>query len=194
METLPGSCTTQSQDEYCFGHSGIGCQSVAVLDSCGEGKQAVSVGSIAHDTCCLACKEGIACSGSAPGPLSITSLDDSQPCALEWRKAVWNSLDGRFWCEAKKEHEASNLDVLPDPARTYGVSNYWGKHVEDRSVHAIRALAHLCAPSGTALSCLDCDTCSNCNAGIGDSQFCCSGHFAHVKYQWWTGKRWGKCS
>jgi len=55
--------------------------------------QDVAVGSIMHDNCCVTNHgNGAYCSGEAPG------TDELDPvCMREWRKAVWNKIDGRFW-------------------------------------------------------------------------------------------------
>lgn len=177
-------CVQQTEEEHCFGYVGPGCDKTPG-DNCGEGRQAVSVGSLAHDACCYECTGGLACSGTAPSLISRESLDDSYPCSPEWRKAVWNQLDKRFWCKDQYA-QPSNVTVISSKEETeqrqYGIAKYEGKSLGNRVLQPYTAIEALCAPAGTKLDCIDCAPCvSDCEAGIGDSDFCCSGRFIAVR-------------
>jgi hypothetical protein len=200
-DTLPRYCHKMTEPETCFGAVGPKCDKLIGLDSCPQGWQAVSVGSLVHDTCCHHCEEGTYCSSVlSADPLSWTSYmysnrsfqDDvakDYPCTLEWRKAVWNLLDKRSWC-APQSAEESDMALAPGN-RKYDTTTYWGFLKERRTLQNVKATAGLCAPNGTSLDCLDCSVCEDCPAGIGDSDFCCSGYF--VKVQSVMGKRFGTC-
>eukprot|EP00747_Dinoflagellata_sp_TGD_P115009 gnl/TRDRNA2_/TRDRNA2_172048_c1_seq1.p1 gnl/TRDRNA2_/TRDRNA2_172048_c1~~gnl/TRDRNA2_/TRDRNA2_172048_c1_seq1.p1 ORF type:complete len:324 (+),score=43.17 gnl/TRDRNA2_/TRDRNA2_172048_c1_seq1:22-993(+) len=193
-DTQPQFCTAAAGIETCFGNQGSKCNKVPVLDHCGPGQQAVSVGSLAHDTCCRECKEGLQCSSQAPSAFtSLQALNGNYPCATEWRKAVWNALDDRYWC-VPISTAASNVTSVPGQ-REYDTTSYTGHPKDRRILHNVQATSVLCAPEGTALDCIGCSECQGdqCAPGIGDSNFCCSGHFSMVQKND-VGKEWGTCA
>jgi hypothetical protein len=167
---------------------------VRPFDQCGWGQQAVSVGSLSHDACCRACAQGVACSDEGISAVSLETIDDSKPCALEWRKATWNFIDDRYWCTQKTAAVSDLSSFRTDAPRSYGVSNYWGSLIGVRSVPTLRATVKLCAPAGTKLDCLGCRGTTSRNRQ-GDAQFCCTGYFSKVESPWWApGKVWGVCA
>jgi len=192
-DSLPGFCKAPTWIETCFGAQGAKCEKVPVLDRCGEGFQAVSVGSLAHDSCCRQCTDGLQCSRQAPKATSSEAFNNDYPCALEWRKAVWNALDDRFWCVPVTDAAS---DVTPvKGTREYDTTTYAGHLEQRRILHNVAATSVLCAPAGTNLDCIGCSTCEDgsCSAGVGDSGFCCSGQFMKVQKDV-IGKEWGTCA
>jgi len=198
-------CSPQTEDELCFGFAGSKCTRIPHNDACPRGQQAVSVGSLTHDTCCRYCKDGFACSHISQGHvfttagLSSEKLDD-QPCGYEWRKAVWNTFDKRYWCSDQPEGVSHPMTLLKTN-REYDIYDHFGKKFEDgrRSVPDIGVTHGMCAPAGTFLDCIGCKDCSgSCTPvpGIGDSQFCCSGAYSVIQSVRRFKKTWiwGKCS
>mmetsp|Transcript_4442 Transcript_4442/g.7753 ORF Transcript_4442/g.7753 Transcript_4442/m.7753 type:complete len:317 (-) Transcript_4442:155-1105(-) len=138
-----------------------------------------SVGSILHDLCCIKNPQGAFCTGTNY-PIDETinlwgNADNSCACIMEWRKAAWNLLRGRYW-EASFNEAAfsSDLNAVPGLIReswlpTGSGTNYisyksnWG--LEENG-----ATAQLCAPSGTKLDCPSED----------DTIVVLTAHFAHT--------------
>ncbi|CAE7254532.1 rnf44 [Symbiodinium sp. CCMP2456] len=60
-----------------------------------------SVGSILHDLCCMEHQSGAFChSSNYPIGATINALGNTNndcACLMEWRKAAWNVLRGRYW-------------------------------------------------------------------------------------------------
>lgn len=202
------ACTAQTSSEYCFGFSGSGCEGTPLPPGrgCRNGEQAVSVGSLAHDTCCRFCREGVACSDEAVRHFgvyesavelipTIHPMVDNVACGFEWRKAVMNTIDTRYWCVPRDENQVSDLsNVAPAQFKEYVVTRYIGLHAPflnaRRSIPIVQATRNLCAPRGTALDCVLCAECNgNCASGLGDSQFCCTGRFQRVRKRFKILKR-----
>lgn len=153
-----------------------------------------SVGSILHDLCCIKNTQGAFCTGTNY-PIDETinlwgNADNSCACIMEWRKAAWNLLRGRYW-EASFNEAAfsSDLNAVPGLIReswlpTGSGTNYisyksnWG--LEENG-----ATAQLCAPSGTKLDCpseddncrIDCTFCAYAWACGPDATGCKSRHY-----------------
>lgn len=182
-DLLPSSCKLSTAPETCFGAQGKKCDKLPPgIDNCPSGQQAVSAGSLAHDTCCLECfNEGIACSEEAPTPASLESLNNSAPCALEWRKAGWNGLDGRYWCVNFDNDKISDVRVIAG-TRKFDTSEFGGTLYKSLLLHNRASTSVLCAPGGTDMDCIGCESCTgNCAKGMGDSGICCSGYFKKVQ-------------
>merc|ERR1712032_1777554 len=121
-----------------------------------------SVGSILHDLCCMERPWGAFChSSNYPIDATIDLLgnaDNSCDCLLEWRKAAWNLLRGRYWShEFEKAGQSQDISFdltvqrmswLPTGSGTNYVSykSTWG--ITER-----QATSGLCAPEGTRLDC-----------------------------------------
>lgn len=88
MQCAGGRMGTKKEDEIAEAAAPPG-----VINSDCTITQDVAVGSIMHDNCCVTNHgNGAYCSGEAPG------TDELDPvCMREWRKAVWNKIDGRTW-------------------------------------------------------------------------------------------------
>jgi hypothetical protein len=83
--------------EQCFGAVGSKCEGIPFITPSGsrrpDGTQTVfvSVGSIAHDNCCLQNSDGVMCAqGNTDNNWWI-------PCKAEWEKAVRNTINNRQW-------------------------------------------------------------------------------------------------
>ena len=197
-ETLPAKCSPNPAKESCFGAQGVGCERVGIADPCPSGQQYVTVGSLVHDMCCHLCVQGQQCGEKAAAGIFTTK---SVPCSLEWRKAHWNSgaLDARGWCAPMKS-TASSVNIVPDSYRKYETSSHWGKYVSTILLPLTEQTKDLCAPEGTKLDCFgpECHQHKGCNgdcpAGMGDSQFCCSGEFKQLDSLSLLGKFWGVCA
>lgn len=186
-----------SKEERCFGALGNACADqfkdgilgragipAAVVGNDCSVTVAVSVGSILHDNCCRSVNDvggdGLVCDGNS-GDIGWSAIDtrhDKRNCAKEWRKAVYDVKEGRYWHEkfgpylddnahddlrqaptqnARKTKLPGRLGVLDDVTESQGV-----ERVETRRLHA---------PSGTKLE-------------VHDVQFCASGRF---KDEGWCG-------
>ena len=186
--------------EACFGAIGQACKSqtvpdhsippknlvdlgvpVAQLEQNCSISEAVSVGSIMHDNCCMSFPDGIYCKAD---PLdfgaeiqgALTSLN----CHREWRKAVYDVLEHRYWFEKfgpyladvygalQKGDSGVDTTVTARKGFTYGPNG-----VQDRPYRWAgperAATARLKAPSGTKLE-------------IGDVAFCASGQFREEEW------------
>lgn len=195
-------CHRGDKLEGCFGQQGPMCDAVAT-DPCwmqhdGTKKQLTSVGSLAHDMCCALCPEGQMCNEDWTNAKSgLANMDDNVPCALEWRKAVWNQIDGRGWCAYKEE---ARKVVENGQTKRYSVTGWDGKNVRYMDLPMTDHTQRLCAPPGQALDCPDCQKCGGwwepkCEHGRqhqGDYQFCCSGAFKQVHD--FAFKKWGTCA
>lgn len=194
------NCTVNPQFEECYGLQGAGCNKINLLDTCPDGWQAVSVGSLTHDQCCHECMEGQMCSeqGLADfrgGLLGGTLSSGSTPCAREWRKAWWNLIDGRYWCAQQDRTEVGLVDS--NATRSYETATFGGQLHERVSMDTAAPADSLCAPADQALDCVDCTDCRGehaCAEGLGDSEFCCSGRFREVASSLFGNKRWGICA
>jgi hypothetical protein len=186
---------------------------------CQDHEQTRSVGSLAHDTCCRMCQGGYMCgeSGNLPTLESTDGIDiESKPCGMEWRKAVANAHHGRYWCEKKMSEFSETLASLHetlegerkivkryDVATVSGQKPCWsymkseGVAVPRRDFVLLVGTQYVCADEGIELDCIDCETCANsgdgkrCDAGVGDSDFCCNGEFSEVVEQ--SGWTYGVC-
>merc|ERR1712159_678495 len=148
-------CHKSDKEEGCFGQQGPMCDAVAT-DPCwmqhdGKKKQLTSVGSLAHDMCCVLCPEGQMCNENWLGAKQgLTNMDDNVPCALEWRKAVWNQIDHRGWCEYK----APPRKIVMNGARKqYTVTGADGKNVQYMELPLTADTQKFCGPKGQALDC-----------------------------------------
>jgi hypothetical protein len=169
--------------ERCFGAIGQACKSqaewgifnvppinfpVAEVASDCRIQERVSVGSIAHDTCCERNPDGLYCKND-PGDRLQDEISDL-PCHREWRKAVYDSIEGRNWTVTFGPYyqggNGDDLSPASDPIRSLSTLGPLG--VQDAPVRygleEVRATRALAAPSGKKLE-------------YSDVEFCKSGRF-----------------
>jgi len=198
------------EQDICFGF--LGClpiNLVSPIDN-GDGTSTIktAVGSILHDLCCIEHPDGAFC-GSYNYPIGATlnllgNTNNNCNCLLEWRKAAWNLLRGRYW-EERVPNGKQTADLTPD---TSTVRYSWlpvssgSEHIGPSHWGIVerKATSSLCAPSGTQLDCPNNDdNCrvSSCNdttcAHAGDADYCCSGRFRLVLSDS-DGQRYGECA
>jgi len=156
--------------ERCFGGIGNGCDGVAGIAPSTRRQDGtidlrVSVGSILHDNCCLRNPEGHQCRGYTV--MQETFGNDA--CAAEWRKAVYNTRDGRLWTGRFGPYPCSNTedDLTDKPGRQTAVPSFLGglTPVTELETASSRRLA---APPGTRLDATD-------------AAFCASGRFRETR-------------
>lgn len=122
-----------------------------------------SVGSILHDLCCIQHPNGAFCHGSNY-PIDETlnllgNADNDCACIMEWRKAAWNVLRGRYWYETfEKGAGTSNTDPYPYTLerKSYLPTGSGTNYLSYKSNWGLTenyATAALCAPEGTQLDC-----------------------------------------
>ncbi len=155
-----------TQVEQCFGAVGVKCDGVPPKARAGKrlanGTQnlAVSVGSIAHDNCCLNHPDGFFCSG-----FEFVLSDWSRPCMAEWAKAFSDTADGRQWRAVfgppySVANYTDNLTPAPGPNRELGritKDGGWEVVLLEEKI-ATRSLA---APKGTKIDITDQDFCQS---------------------------------
>lgn len=157
---------------------------------------AVAPGSILHDNICLRQPLGAWCSGWPTVPAhELPLIKAVMPAAMEWNKAVYNVIDGRYWIEdfgpypvdAGLRAEFSD-DLTPVPNRpsfmapvgvVLGVGALPWNFVRYTQGETRRTRA-LAAPAGKAVD-------------RGDEQFCRSGSYRE-EANWWLQKFWGICN
>jgi hypothetical protein len=163
--------------EQCFGAIGNGCLGAGggagnivtpPATDLGNGfrRQWVSVGSIMHDNCCRVTPEGQHCQGVSAAQ---EGWPDTAACVREWRKAFYNSRDGRRWAATFGPY-GSHLDtdsLNRVTGRTGVLHNWQGQAVGRYNGVETSSSIVLRAPRGTAL-----DT--------GDEQYCASGRGRYV--------------
>lgn len=179
---------SQAKDEPCFGAIGNGCAgggggpadllAPPAKDIGGGMKtQEVSVGSILHDNCCVDNPNGQHCNGyNAAQEL----MNDSQPCVKEWRKAFYNTRDGRKWTATFGPYNSNvkSDDLTKAAARKTRLSDGTGNFKYDYAGQETVSTRKLAAPKGTSLD-------------YSDKAFCASGSF-QVFNDWGkkTDKHW----
>lgn len=189
--------TETSVIERCFGGIGDKCKSQAppidfflsangipeayVQPNCTL-RAAVSVGSIMHDNCCVSYPNGINCRG-VPDWKEIPGVFTSVPCHREWRKAVYDVLERRYWFETFGPYRGSTGDAglkTTVPARK--AFTYGGFGVQDQPQQwpgpERPATLRLKAPSGQKLE-------------FQDAAFCASGRFRETRRS--GAQHWGIC-
>lgn len=173
------SLRSTSGKERCFGAVGMQCaggrmgtkkdNAIAeaaappgVINSDCTITQDVAVGSIMHDNCCVTHNgNGAYCSGEAPG------TDELDPvCMREWRKAVWNKIDGRTWKHTfgpyLSDDQGDQLGTTTArPATTNGILGFRDDPQPWPGPERY-ATSQLKAPLGTAL---DIDSAAYCESG-----------------------------
>lgn len=169
--------------ERCFGAVGQACLSqaspgafqappmfwpVAQVASDCRIIEKVSVGSIIHDNCCRLTPDGLYCQ-RAPGDRIADETSDL-PCHREWRKAVYDSLEGRNWPVTFGPYYQNNNgdDMTPASGSKRSVTTFGPLGVQDApisyAVNEVAATRRLSAPGGTKLE-------------YSDAAFCSSGRF-----------------
>jgi hypothetical protein len=121
-----------------------------------------SVGSILHDLCCIQHPNGAFCTGSNyPIDETINLLgnaDNDCACIMEWRKAAWNVLRGRYWLHTF-EKGAGTSDTTPQSTlqrQSYLPTGSGTNYLDYKSTWGLTgniATSALCAPEGTELDC-----------------------------------------
>lgn len=194
-KVVPGKTGSQRQQfapippktkvEQCFGGVGVKCVGIPIIAPAGprqidgmDGWQTlfVSVGSIAHDNCCLHNPKGFRCGEPQFGvPCLWESQDWTRPCMAEWVKACSNSkpLKPRHWQVRvpfgpySVTHYTDNLRPSNEPRRQVGLPTESGDVVSEPLREAVRT-RNLYAP---ALTILD----------PTDGAFCESGHYTEYE-------------
>lgn len=123
-----------------------------------------SVGSILHDLCCIEHPQGAFCNG-ANYPIDETinfwgNADNECACIMEWRKAAWNLLRGRYWTETFDEAAlSSDITKLPftqisrESWLPTGSGTNYLDYKSNWGLEENIATEELCAPPGTKLDC-----------------------------------------
>ncbi|CAE7280288.1 rnf181 [Symbiodinium natans] len=121
-----------------------------------------SVGSILHDLCCMEHQSGAFChSSNYPIGATINVLGNANnncACLMEWRKAAWNVLRGRYWL-ATFTKAAQSQDMTPDTSvqrKSYlpkGSGTNYESYKSTWGLTERKATSVLCAPGGTRLDC-----------------------------------------
>jgi hypothetical protein len=171
--------------ERCFGAIGQSCKSQAemgifqatppgagmplarVASDCSI-VEMVSVGSIIHDNCCHAHPDGLYCT-NAPGDRLADETSDLA-CHREWRKAVYDVIEHRYWAEHfgpyYENNNSDDMALAQGPKRqtvTYGPFGVQDAPISSEVTETM-ASRRMMAPSGQKLE-------------IGDASFCRSGRF-----------------
>jgi len=163
----------------------------------GDGTSTIktAVGSILHDLCCIEHPDGAFC-GKYNYPISATinllgNTNNNCNCLLEWRKAAWNLLRGRYWLErvpngvqtADLTYDTSKVRYswLPTSSgKNYIGPSHWG--IVER-----KATSRMCAPRGTQLDCPKND--GNCKVScVGVTCTAADSSIARRRNNW--NKRW----
>lgn len=157
--------------EKCFGAIGNGCEGgggvANLLVPPGEKKpdgtilQWVAVGSILHDNCCIRSSgEGQHCKGYNAAQ---EGWSDDKPCVKEWRKAVYNSRDGRKWKATFGPYNEKKVsdDLTQTPPRTTRLSDGLGNFKYDYDGLETVSTKKLKAPAGTSLDYSDVAFCAS---------------------------------
>lgn len=180
--------------ERCFGAVGSGCDGAPKASTTkyadGRVEAKVAVGSILHDNCCVKNPDGMMCGGSSNNivaPDQLAGMSDYQACAKEWRKAVYNTTNGRTWSHFFGPYQDRDLsptvgdDLTPTTGRTTKMADRSGNFVYAYDGGESLKTEELCAPTGTDLD-------------KEDEQFCCSKRFKETGYMLpaMVGA-WGKC-
>jgi len=142
-----------------------------------------SVGSIYHDLCCRKHPDGKFCNGENYDIGATLNLggnaDQDCNCLLEWRKAAWNVIRGRYWrVDVSTKDYSSDLTPVSTTRATYFPLGSGTNYVPIRTTLGIvenKATQALCAPSDTELDCPSEDdnckvpcfgvTCTACESG-----------------------------
>ena len=160
--------------EQCFGAIGNGCMGAApaapgVAENLGNGyrRQRTSVGSILHDNCCRQNPGGQHCQGFS---VAQESMSDAQACVLEWRKAVYNSRDNRWWNATFGQYGSAltSDDLTQTGGRGGALFNGLGQNVGTSWRNETVSTRRLKAPTGS-------------NLDIGDEGYCASGRFSSTQ-------------
>eukprot|EP00566_Odontella_aurita_P017456 CAMPEP_0113530682 /NCGR_PEP_ID=MMETSP0015_2-20120614/3077_1 /TAXON_ID=2838 /ORGANISM="Odontella" /LENGTH=272 /DNA_ID=CAMNT_0000429435 /DNA_START=93 /DNA_END=911 /DNA_ORIENTATION=+ /assembly_acc=CAM_ASM_000160 len=143
----------------------VGTLSVNLVKPVSNGDTTVvlktSVGSILHDLCCIENPRGAFCTGTNY-PIDETlnlfgNADNSCACIMEWRKAAWNVLRGRYWLESYgKAAFSSDLTasgIYRESWLPTGSGTNYLDYKSNWGLQENQATALLCAPSGTQLDC-----------------------------------------
>jgi hypothetical protein len=148
--------TSSNGPEKCFGAVGSQCNGApgapAVNLQNGYRRMKVSVGSIAHDTCCARNPDGKWCG-------KYQEIGHNGQCDMEWNKAFWNVIDGRMWEHDFNANTFTDSALVSNPRSATFNPNYLGGGVI--RLRETRSSIILSAPRGTALD-------------VGDEQFCAS--------------------
>ncbi|MFA4829423.1 MAG: hypothetical protein WC855_02115 [Thermodesulfovibrionales bacterium] len=175
--------------QQCFGAIGNGCDggsnvAVNLLVPEGERKadgtiiQWVAVGSILHDNCCIDHpNDGQHCNGYNA---TQEGWSDDKPCVKEWRKAAYNSRDGRKWKASFGPYTKKNVsdDLSKTAARKTRLSDGVGNFKYNYDGKETVSTKKLYAPAGTSLD-------------YSDKDFCASGAFqTFVDWGKTTDKHW----
>ena len=184
------SCTTNKQSKIfkliplgtavaqCFGGVGAMCEGAPKAhagrrQSDGKQRLYVSVGSIAHDNCCLKYPDGVSCKGTN------SNNEWGVPCKAEWEKALRNTYQGRQWRVTFGEppyvppysitNYTDDLTFAPAPNRQLGlpIADTFSPPVPNSKNDSISVLQEtvsthrLAAPSGTRLDWYDVEFCQS---------------------------------
>lgn len=194
--------------DNCVGASGRDCEGITIIDlvtiqqpePCAVAdpncvSMQVSVGSIYHDLCCREHPGGSFCDSSNYQLSQATGSGDIHcACVLEFRKAIRNYFEGKWWRqEFSKLPRSSDLTPVSHTRSTYfpksilptsGSSN-WFEATPAYLPQEVQATSELCAPPLTKLDCpiedqckVSCliGPCKACAPGASDDLGCKSKH------------------
>ncbi|MDP3111539.1 MAG: hypothetical protein Q8M71_05505 [Thermodesulfovibrionales bacterium] len=168
-----GSVAVAGQEEKCFGAIGNGCEGAGdkgladwLLVPPGEKKpdgtviQWVAIGSILHDNCCIDNPNGQHCKGYN---VTQEGWSDDKPCVKEWRKAFYNSRDGRKWKATFGPYNEKNVsdNLTKAAARKTKLSDGLGNFKYDYAGKETVSTKKLAAPAGTSLDYSDVAFCAS---------------------------------
>lgn len=190
---------TEKGIQKCFGAVGPHCEGAPGTptylnkDTC-KVEAYVSVGSILHDNCCLDNPKGKYCDGVAAGVGDDLSGNDKKVCSREWRKAVYNSRDGRTWKAVFGPYKKGGKgdDLARKRARAATTTDHFGGSKKPYKGKETVTTRRLAGAKGTKIDYTD------------SRKFCKSGKFAFYNdvFDWAKYKNkhymiglsdWGEC-
>jgi len=198
--------------DNCVGANGVDCEGITIIDlihiqqpepcavpdsNCVS--MQVSVGSIYHDLCCREHPGGSFCDSSNYQLSQATGSGDIQcACVLEFRKAIRNYMEGKWWRqEFSSLPRSSDLTPVSNTRSTWfpksilptSGSDNWYEATYPTLPQEVQATSELCAPRGTELDCPKENQCK-VSCTIGPCKTCASGASADFNCKSKHYNRW----
>lgn len=198
--------------DNCVGANGVDCEGITIIDlihiqqpepcavpdsNCVS--MQVSVGSIYHDLCCREHPGGSFCDSSNYQLSQATGSGDIQcACVLEFRKAIRNYMEGKWWRqEFSSLPRSSDLTPVSNTRSTWfpksilptSGSDNWYEATYPTLPQEVQATSELCAPRGTELDCPKENQCK-VSCTIGPCKACASGASADFNCKSKHYNRW----